>query len=85
MKINNFGSVNTNPYKKQIEKMDRLQKTTSTDQIQISAEAMELQKGSRIETERQAKVEELKNKIESGEYQVNPREVAKKMYEFWNN
>lgn len=74
-----------NPYKKQIEKMNQLQKTSSTDQVQISTEAMELQKGSRIETERQAKVEELKNKIESGEYQVNPREVAKKMYEFWNN
>lgn len=65
--------------------MDRLQKTSSTDQVQISTEALELQKGSHIETERQAKVEELKNKIESGEYQVNPREVAKKMYEFWND
>lgn len=65
--------------------MDRLQKTSSSDQVQISTEAMEMQKGSRIETERQAKVDELKNKIESGEYQVNPREVAKKMYEFWNN
>ncbi|MED4350968.1 flagellar biosynthesis anti-sigma factor FlgM [Schinkia azotoformans] len=85
MKINHFGPVNMNPYKKQIEKIDRLQKTISSDQIQISTEAMELQKGSRIETERQAKVDELKNKIESGEYQVNPREVAKKMYEFWNN
>lgn len=74
-----------NPYKKHIEKMDKLQKTTSTDKIQISTEALELQKGSRIETERQAKVDELKNKIESGEYQVDPREVAKKMYEFWND
>ncbi|KEF40333.1 anti-sigma-28 factor, FlgM family [Schinkia azotoformans MEV2011] len=85
MKINNFGPVNMNPYKKHIEKMDKLQKTTSTDKIQISTEALELQKGSRIETERQAKVDELKNKIESGEYQVDPREVAKKMYEFWND
>lgn len=74
-----------NPYKKHIEKMDKLEKTMSTDKIQISTEALELQKGSRIETERQAKVEELKNKIESGDYQVNPREVAKKMYEFWND
>lgn len=74
-----------NPYKKQIEKMDKLQKTAGTDKIQISTEALELQKGNRIETDRQAKVDELKSKIESGEYQVNPREVAKKMYEFWNN
>lgn len=85
MKINNMGSINTNPYRKQIEKTERLQNSANTDKIQISTEAMELQKGSRIETERQAKVEELKNKVESGEYQVNPREVAKKMYEFWNN
>lgn len=85
MKINNIGSVNTNPYRKQIEKTEQLQKSANTDKIQISTEAMELQKGSRIETERQAKVEELKSKVESGEYQVNPRDVAKKMYEFWNN
>ncbi|WP_458411851.1 flagellar biosynthesis anti-sigma factor FlgM [Schinkia sp. CFF1] len=85
MKINHFGPVNMNPYKKQIEKTEKLQKSTSTDHIQISTEALELQKGNRIETERQAKVEELKNKIESGEYQANPREVAKKMYDFWNN
>lgn len=85
MKINNIGSINTNPYRKQIEKAERLMKSANTDKIQISTEAMELQKGSRIETERQVKVEELKSKVESGEYQVNAREVAKKMYEFWNN
>ncbi|HHY74194.1 MAG TPA: flagellar biosynthesis anti-sigma factor FlgM [Bacillus bacterium] len=85
MKINNFGHVNFNPYKKQIEKLDQLQKTTGSDKIQISTEAMEMQKGSRIEAERQAKVEELKNKIESGEYKVDSREVARKMYEFWND
>ncbi|WP_017756450.1 flagellar biosynthesis anti-sigma factor FlgM [Calidifontibacillus oryziterrae] len=85
MKINNIGSINTNPYKKQIEKAEKLQRTAHTDKIQISTEAMELQKGSRIEAERQAKIDELKNKIQSGDYQVNPKEIAKKMYEFWNN
>lgn len=85
LKINNLGPIQINPYKNQMEKMDKLEKSSKADKIQISTEAMELQKGSRIETERQAKVEELKNKIESGEYKVNSREVAKKMYEFWND
>ncbi|WP_102344862.1 flagellar biosynthesis anti-sigma factor FlgM [Bacillus sp. Marseille-P3661] len=83
MKINNIGSIH-NPYMKQIEKMEKAQKAAAKDKIEISSEAMELQKGSRIETERQEKVAALKAKIQSGEYQVNPREVAKKMYEFWN-
>ncbi|NSL51779.1 flagellar biosynthesis anti-sigma factor FlgM [Calidifontibacillus erzurumensis] len=85
MKINNFRPVHMNPYRKQIEKFDKAEKTAKTDKVQISAEALELQKANRIELDRQAKVEELKKKIEAGEYKVNPREIAKKMYEFWNH
>ncbi|MBG9544717.1 flagellar biosynthesis anti-sigma factor FlgM [Cytobacillus firmus] len=85
MKVNNFGKVNMNPYQKQAEKLEDVKKTKARDKVQISAEAIELQKGNSLEKERIEKTEELKRKIEAGEYQVNPREVAKKIYEFWNN
>ncbi len=43
-----------------------------------------MQKGTRIENERQEKVEALKQQIEAGEYKVNPQAVANKFYDFWN-
>ena len=73
-----------NPYNKQMEKMDQVQKPSKKDKLEISSEALELQKENSFEIERQEKVEQLKEKVQSGEYEVNPREVAKKMYEFWN-
>lgn len=84
MKINNFGKVNINPYQKQMDKIDSVQKTKKSDKVEISSEAKELQKGNAIEKERLEKVQALKNKVDSGDYQVNPRDVAKKMYDFWN-
>lgn len=84
MKINNIGRVNMNPYNKQIEKMGQVQSASKRDKLEISSEALELQKGNPLELERQQKVEQLKAKVESGEYEINPREVAKKIYDFWN-
>ena len=84
MKINNIGRLNLNPYEKQMDKVDKSEKSTKRDKVEISSEALELQKGNSLELERQKKVEELREKVQSGEYEVNPREVAKKMYEFWD-
>ena len=44
MKINNFRPVNMNPYNKQMEKQDQLQSSKQKDKIEISPEALELQK-----------------------------------------
>ncbi len=84
MKINNIGRVNVNPYNKQMEKMEKAQNVSKRDKIEISSEALELQKGGPLEIERQEKVEKLKEKVQSGEYEIKPREIAKKMYDFWN-
>lgn len=85
MKINHFGNVNFNPYKKQMEKLDQLQKGgAKKDQIEISSVAKELQQGSKIETERQEKIDAIKQQVESGEYKVDPEKLARKMYDFWN-
>ncbi|MBU8881179.1 flagellar biosynthesis anti-sigma factor FlgM [Bacillus sp. FJAT-29790] len=85
MKINNIGRVGMNPYNKQLEKMEKVANTSKKDKIEISTEALELQKGNPIEAQRQKIVEELKDKVKSGEYEIEPAKVAEKMYSFWND
>ena len=85
MKINNFRPVNMNPYNKQMEKQEQLQSSKQKDKIEISPEALELQRGNQHEIDRQERVNELKSKVQSGEYKVNPEEIAHKMYSFWDD
>lgn len=85
MKINPFQPVQQNPYRKQIDKAEKAADLKAkSDKLEISTEALEMQKGTRIENERQEKVEALKQQIEAGEYKVNPQAVANKFYDFWN-
>lgn len=85
MKINNIGPVKLNPYAKQMEKMEDTAKASKRDKLEISTEAKELHKGNPIEFERKQIVEELKNKVDSGQYEIEPKKIAEKMYSFWNN
>jgi len=85
MKINNVGQVKLNPYNRQMEKMDGIAKASKRDKLEISTEALELQKGNPIELERKKIVEDLKKKVDSGEYEIEPKKIAEKMYSFWNN
>lgn len=84
MKINNIGRLNVNPYQ-QVGKMEQVQKTNKKDKIEISSEAMNLQKIGNIELQRQEKIDSIKKNIQSGQYEVNPKEIAKKMYSFWDD
>lgn len=84
MKINNVGRLNVNPYQ-QVGKMEQVQKTNKKDKIEISTEAMNLQKIGNIELERQEKIDALKKDVQSGQYEVNAKQVANKMYSFWND
>lgn len=84
MNINRIHSLNVNPYQKQQQKIQELQKMEKKkDELQISSEAKELQKESVIQAERNEKVEALKEKVQSGQYEVNPKKIAQKMYEYW--
>lgn len=85
MKINNIGRMNINPYNKQIDKLEKTAATTKKDKLEISSEALELQKGGTIEAQRDKLVEELKNKVNSGQYEIEPQKIAEKMYSFWND
>ena len=77
--------MNMNPYNKQIEKMEKASATSKKDKLEISTEALELQKGGSVEAQREKLVEELKNKVNSGQYEIEPQKIAEKMYSFWND
>jgi negative regulator of flagellin synthesis FlgM len=86
MKINNLGPSGLNPYKRQMNSLENVERSTSkkkTDKVEISAAAKDLQYTSSIETERQIKVDELKNEVESGNYQINPDQLAKSIIQFY--
>lgn len=75
-----------NPYQK-LHSKPYLEKTANAkrkDQVHISdqAKAM-LQNQSTSETVRQEKVQQLKEQVQNGEYKVDSRKVAEKMYQVW--
>jgi len=86
MKINSTNGANLNPYvnhlNKQSIKNSGMQKK---DQLEISAQAKELQKGNPFVEARQQKVSELKEQIQKGEYDVDAKKTSEKMIDFWVN
>lgn len=84
MKINPFKGIQNNPYQNNINKLEKGQKVNKKDKIEISNEALQLQKLGSIELERQEKVDAIKKEIQSGNYQINTRKIAEKMYSFWD-
>ncbi|AWO74722.1 flagellar biosynthesis anti-sigma factor FlgM [Geobacillus thermoleovorans] len=86
MKIHHIGPAGVNPYQRQLAKTERLAAgKTKGDQVEISKEAKELQEATSWERARQAKLEELRQQIETGAYQVDPRAVAKRMIDYYRN
>lgn len=86
MKINNYGTQGINPYKKQINKLDQANKTAGqgTDKVEISAAAKELQQVSQVSPERAEKIDALKKQVQSGNYEINPQDVAKSILNFYS-
>ncbi|MBS4195514.1 flagellar biosynthesis anti-sigma factor FlgM [Lederbergia citri] len=83
MKINPFRHVDANPYKKQLNKPEKIQTTGKTDKVEISAEAKEMQKLPSIVKEREMRVAELKNQVQNGNYKLDVKEVAKSIAKFY--
>jgi negative regulator of flagellin synthesis FlgM len=85
MKIHPFGSQGINPYKRQMNKLDQAGQATGKqkDKVEISSTAKEMQQVSQLAKQRQAKVENLKLQVENGTYQIDPKETAKGMIQFY--
>ncbi|WP_121663637.1 flagellar biosynthesis anti-sigma factor FlgM [Metabacillus litoralis] len=85
MKINNLGSVNVNPYKKNLEKQAAAstKPQSKEDKVEISSKAIDLQQSNEVVKARQEKVQAIKAQVENGTYTIDPKAVAKGLVEFY--
>lgn len=84
MKINGPNQTNFNPYQNHIQKQMDLKKNTKQDHIEISNEAKKLLENDKADPKREAYVQEIKDKIDSGEYKIDYEQTARKMIDFWS-
>lgn len=86
MKIERFNTPAVNPYRNQQMKVDQAKQTNQlkTDKLEISSEAKKLSTATPIETERQQRVQQLKTQVQSGDYQVDAKELASSMLSYYN-
>lgn len=86
MKIEGFKPQVVNPYRNQQLKMDQTKQASQvkTDKLEISSEAKKLSASSPIETEREQRVNQLKEQVQSGAYQVDPKQLASSILSYFN-
>lgn len=70
-------------YKQQQQKQLGKQSSEQKDKIDISKAAKSLQKNQQYEVERSKYVQELKEQVQAGEYEMDHEQLASKMIEFW--
>ncbi|CAM3209446.1 flagellar biosynthesis anti-sigma factor FlgM [Sporolactobacillus spathodeae] len=56
----------------------------TNDKVEISAEARHMQEVGKMDETRSNKVEQLKAQVQSGDYHVDAKSIAAKMYAYWN-
>ena len=90
MKLNPYqANVNVNGYKpvgsvfKDKTSTQNVSSGSKTDQVIISSQAKQLNETNRVQTERQQRVDELKNQVQSGQYTVQPQKVAEAFASYW--
>ncbi|WP_080873252.1 flagellar biosynthesis anti-sigma factor FlgM [Oceanobacillus timonensis] len=84
MKIHGPNPTNFNPYKQAFNNKQAAESEASKkDSIEISNEAKKLQKQGQPNEARAAYVNEIKQKIENNQYEINYDKVAQKMHDFW--
>ena len=83
MKINGPNQTNFNPYKNQLQKQADLKKDMKQDQIEISNRAKNLLENDKTNPKREAYVQDIKDKVDAGEYKINYEKTAQKMIDFW--
>ncbi|WEG11249.1 flagellar biosynthesis anti-sigma factor FlgM [Pullulanibacillus sp. KACC 23026] len=88
MRINdsNYGAYFYQNQQKQSNTTNKTKPTqSSASDVQISSRGRELSQAALSEqTQRKSRVDELKQQISNGTYQVDSRKIADKMINFWN-
>ncbi|PXW93009.1 FlgM family anti-sigma-28 factor [Streptohalobacillus salinus] len=84
MKIHGSHQVKVNPYQQQLKKQHEAKHDGKkiNDQLQISDAAKKMQESDGVHPSREAKVNRIKQDVETGNYQVNPDQTAKSMLNF---
>ncbi|MEJ8778801.1 flagellar biosynthesis anti-sigma factor FlgM [Pseudogracilibacillus sp. ICA-222130] len=70
-------------YNQQKQSSIRKKSDQRTDQLNISPEAKMMQMKQTEQSERAQYVQELKEKVQSGTYEINYEQVAEKMIDYW--
>ncbi|HEY4554463.1 MAG TPA: flagellar biosynthesis anti-sigma factor FlgM [Bacillaceae bacterium] len=83
MKVNPFKPTDMNPYNRNVNKTGQQPKAARADKVEISSAAKEMQQISHVEKERRARVDELKQQVQSGQYKMDPKEIAKSIAKFY--
>ncbi len=90
MKINPYqNNVNVNAYKQISQGTHSTQQnqettgSTKKDQVSISNQAKQLNETNRVQLERQQRVEDLKNQVQTNQYQIQPQKVAEAFASYW--
>lgn len=85
MKITNYGPSGLNPYMQEMQKTETIKKKAekTNDQIEISSEALKLQK--QTDPARQEKIAHIKDQIQNGTYKIDHQELAKSIYNYYVN
>lgn len=84
MKINQIGNHGVNPYQRNVEKATQMETSKKpVDKVEISSHAKNLQEISMFEKNREAKVNAIKSQVEQGTYSPNPKDIAKKLLDFY--
>ena len=85
MKIQGPNHSKFNPYQQQMNKQAEVQKgkQVKSDQLQISDQAKKMQENQNVQPEREARVNEIKQAVEDGSYEIAPKQTAEKLLNFW--
>lgn len=89
MKINETGRINAvNPYQRSADaqRQDQMKKSSRKDEVSISDEAIQLlqaQNTGKTDAERALKIENLKQQVSAGTYEVSTQELAKKLLPYF--
>ncbi|TXL65010.1 flagellar biosynthesis anti-sigma factor FlgM [Cerasibacillus terrae] len=85
MKIHGTNQSNFNPYKDILKnKTDSNQIKNKGDHLEISEEAKKMQQKKDVEKQRESHIQQIKQAIDQGEYEINFTKTAKKMIDFWS-
>lgn len=88
MKINDINRVSgiNKTYQNQVDYRSKHHNAKKKDEVQISQAAQQLLESSRVESsERQARIQELKQAVQTGTYKVEAGKLAEKLLPFFKS